>query len=250
MATLDPVTACLIAAVMVGVIVIVVQRMKSKTAPIPTTSKTFAKRKLLGKVSKAKTTGMGSGARPKLGSTSGIYGVGGGGMSGFNAEAYKGGGISATPTALDATGMGEHPSTYNYHANAREMFAGTGMMPPAIAATPNQSAQWIQAQAAARASAEPRTSLDSQLTAPVVSSLDPQSMTENPLDPYLENITFHLTAFKNRNTNFDPRGQPAFDTNFLTGTDQLVNIRNVERLAYHGPGHQITGCSAAAPPRY
>lgn len=240
MSNLDPVTACLIAAVMVGVIVIVIRG--AKNGKPTTTTKTFARRKLFGIAGKATTTGMGSGKRPPSGRPGGMYGVGGGGMSGFNAEAMNG-------RSRGGTGAGEQPPNYNYKPNARDMFAGASA-PPAIAATPNQSAQWVRSQAMARAAAEPRTSLDSQLTAPVVSSLDPQSMTQNPLDPYLNNITFHLTAFKNRNTNFDPRGQPALDQNFLQGSDQLVQIRNVERLVYHGPGHQITGCAPAAPPRY
>lgn len=252
LSNLDPVTACLIAAVMVGVIFIMIRgaRTKRKTSMMMPTSKMFAKRKLFGVIGKQPGSGTGTGKTNAAGKTKGVYGLGGSGSSGFMAEAMGDAGASPVSKFLaQSVGQGEHPSTYNYHANAREMFAGTST-PPAIAATPNQSAAWVRAQAMARASAEPRTSLDSQLVAPVVSSMDPQNMTENPMDPYLENITFHLTAYKNRNTNFDPRGQPALDPNFLTGSDQLVQIRNVERLAYHGPGHQITGCAPAAPPRY
>lgn len=163
-------------------------------------------------------------------------------------DTLYGAGGSPTHSGLRAHTMPTSKGETYHVKSGREMY--TKASPTQLAATPAISAQWLAAQAQARAAAQPRIGPHSQLDAPVVSSLDPQSMTQNPLDPYLENITYHLSTFRNRNSNFDPRGQPALDQNFLIGTDQLVNPRNLERLAYHGPSHQITGCSEARPPRY
>lgn len=209
--SLAPLQACLVSVVLVAVVYILFFRA--------TNGSTSSLRSRLAMISPKK------GAGPKTGKVGGIFGNKGGGRSGFSYD------------------------TYHYKPNARKMYAGSDPA-PRLTATPNTTAQWIAANAAARASAEPRTSSYSQLEAPVVSSLDPHSMTQNPLDPYLENITYHLSTYRGRNANFDPRGQPELASDFLDGTDQLVNVRNIERLAYHGPSHQITGCTTANPPRY
>jgi len=220
---MKPFTACIVTALLVGVIYIVVCGVKTRRQY--SYARTFQKPP--SKVGRSKDTAKGSGAGPKFANPKGMYGHGGPGTSGFK-------------------------ETYHYKPNARSSL----VRPPRPAgsasqgATAQQDAQWIAANLAARAAAQPQTSAYSQLEAPVVSSLDPQSMQENPLDPYLENITYHLTTYKNRNNSFDPRGQPALDPEFLSGHKQLVNSRNMERLAYHGPNAQITGCADHGAPRY
>lgn len=220
---MKPVTACLVTALVVGVIYAVVCGMKTSLNQRRSYARSY--RRPPGKVGRVKGSGKGSGQGPKFANPKGMYGKGGPGQSGFE--------------------------TYHYKPNARDnnrLPRPAGSM--SSAASAKADALWVGANQAARAAAQPQTSAYSQLEAPVVSSLDPQSMEQNPLDPYLENITYHLTTYKNRNNNFDPRGQPALDPSFLSAQNQLVNPRNMERLAYHGPNHQIEGCASAANPRY
>lgn len=207
---LAPLQACLVSAVLVAVVYIIF--FHATTSSNGNMAGLYRRLGMKGKT-------------PTSGKVGGLFGGKGVGHSGFSYD------------------------TYHHKPNARKMYAGADPA-PRLTATPNTTAQWIAANAAARAAAEPRTSSYSQLEAPVVSSMDPHTMTQNPLDPYLENITYHLSTYRGRNHNFDPRGQPELASDFLVGTDQLVNVRNIERLAYHGPSHQITGCNTPLPPRY
>lgn len=150
------------------------------------------------------------------------------------------------PSARSSTPVSSLAATYYHKPNAREMY--TPQKPPADI---KSLQQWTQANAQARRAANPQRTPYSLLEAPVVSHLDPHQMTENPLDPFQDNIYYTLTTFKNRNTNFDPRGQPELPADWQSGGgDSLIQIRNVERLAYHGASHQITGCVAAKAPKY
>lgn len=220
---MSPFMTCMVTALLVGVIYVVVCGVRQGGR------RTYARRfpRRLGKVGRAATSGKGNNTKPKFANPKDFYGGGGPGHSGFR-------------------------ETYHNKPNARSSL----VRPPRPAgsmsqgATAKQDAQWVQANLAARAASQPNVSAYSQLEAPVVSSLDPHSFEENPLDPFLNNITFHLTTYKNRNNNFDPRGQPALDPKFLSAQNQLVNPRNMERLAYHGPNHQIEGCADSSPPRY
>ncbi len=165
------------------------------------------------------------------------YGMGGRGRAGLHHDPLK---------------AAAKYGSYYYNPNAQEMYSGSGSaLVQAPASTPKTSAQWIAANAAARAASQPRTSLHSQFEAPIVSSLDPHRMEMNPLDPFLDNILFQVSTFRNRrNANFDLRGQAPIDDDFLVGTDQLVNPRSTARLSQHGIYHQITSCSEPKAPRY
>lgn len=121
--------------------------------------------------------------------------------------------------------------------------SGMSQRQPATARTQQQ---WLEANAQARLAAQPRSGPYSQLDQPVVSSLDPHKMTQNPLDPFQDNIYYLLSVYRNRNANIDPRGQPAHPPDIFSGQDQLVQVRNTARLMQHGSYVQITGC---APPR-
>lgn len=141
--------------------------------------------------------------------------------------------------------------SYGYKASAREMYPGNAssvVIPDE--STPQTAADWIQSTASQRARSAPQISKHSQFIAPVVSALDPHDYEENPLDPFLDDILMQVPTYKNRNANLDARGQPHVDPNFLEGSDQLIPVRNTERLAYHGKSHQITGCTTQEYPRY
>ena len=139
--------------------------------------------------------------------------------------------------------------SYYYKPNVREMYPQGG-----VSKQPNDIRTlklWQEANAKARLNAQPRKGPYSQFDAPIVSHLDPHQMKQNPLDPFQDNVLFTLTTFKNRNTNFDPRGQPQLPSGWQSQQgDSLIQIRNVERLAYHGPSHQIGGCVEPRPPKY
>lgn len=140
--------------------------------------------------------------------------------------------------------------SYFYKPNAREMFPTGGVSkPPADMQTMRQ---WQMANARARLSSMPRQGAFSQFDAPMVSHLDPHQMKENPLDSYFDNVLMTLTTFKNRNNVFDPRGEPDLPPDWQSSgdSDSLVQIRNVERLAYHGPISQIVGCTPTRKPKY
>lgn len=115
---------------------------------------------------------------------------------------------------------------------------------------PRSKQQWVEANAAARLAAQPRAGPYSQLSSPVVTTVNPYELTQNPLDPFQDNIYYILSAYRGRNTNFDLRGQPNFPRDFLQGQDQLVESNVVEKLVTHGPDIQITGCRPPRPPRY
>ncbi len=117
-------------------------------------------------------------------------------------------------------------------------------------ATAKTRQAWIEANAQSRLAAQPQSGPYSQQQAPVINSLDPHSMTQNPLDPHQDNIYYMLSVFKGRNTNFDLRGQPALPADWQNGQDQLVNPSTLARLAYHGPSHQIQGCVTPSAPKY
>lgn len=177
-------------------------------------------------------------------------GLGSYGMGGSNGGI--GGGFHPLPHKVAAAY--KSGATFHYKPHAREMFAGgKGGLHPFMqqpGSTPQTSADWLVANSQARASGLMQISPHTQFSKPVVSSLDPHRMEENPLDPFQDNILYHLSTYRNRNNSFDLRGQPYIDPDFLKGQDQLVNVRNVERLAYHGRSHQIVGCSQAQFPRY
>ena len=110
---------------------------------------------------------------------------------------------------------------------------------------------WLIANANARVASQPWYGPYSQLDSPMVQShLDPHALHQNPLDPYLDNIFYTVSTYRGRNTNFDLRGQPELPPGWNEGTDQLIHPHVVERLHYHGSGHQIEACKAAKPPRY
>ncbi len=153
----------------------------------------------------------------------------------------------------DSTGRYMHP-------------AQLAQKPPA---TPKTEQEWMLAQTKARISAQPKAGPYSQLDAPVISSLDPSQLTQNPLIPFQDQIQFMLTTFKNRNANHDLRGQPPLPADWNTGQDQLVQVRSVARLDRHGAAHQskcrlvfvfyamsktlcvvVTGCTTARAPMY
>ncbi len=173
----------------------------------------------------------------------GAYGFGGSGSGGY---------VPHPPSAAAKYGAGGE--TYHWKPQAREMYRGQGKLSKLVqpmGSTPQTNADWIQANANARAYSAPRTSLHSQFTAPVVSSLNPHEYDQNPQDPFLDDILFQVSAFRNRrNVSYDPRGQIYTDPNALHGIDQLVPIRTSERLATHGKSHQIQGCTEMEHPRY
>lgn len=141
--------------------------------------------------------------------------------------------------------------SYYYKPSAREMYPGDAYSliqkaPPTV----RTNQQWIDANATARLAAQPRTGPFTQLDTPVVSSLNPHQMVQNPLDPFQTNIYYMLQTFKKRNNSTDPRGQPGLPSDWLGDTDQLVQIRNVARLEAHGNSIQITGCTAPRAPVY
>lgn len=143
-------------------------------------------------------------------------------------------------------------NTYYYKGDAREMYPNNGDLidPQKVPSTLDSMQSWQQANAKARMAANPRAGPYSQFEVPVVSSLDPHQMTENPLDTFQDNIYFTLTTFKNRNTNFDPRGQPPLPPDWQDDQSQLVQVRNLERIAYHGAQAQISGCMVPSKPKY
>lgn len=142
--------------------------------------------------------------------------------------------------------------TYYYNPNGRQTFPDDSFsLIQKMPSTVRTQQEWLQAQSQARLAAQPRVGPFSQLDAPVVSSLDPHELTQNPLDPFQDNVLYMLSTFRNRNSNTDPRGQPALDPNWQVGTDQLVQIRNVARLDAHGNnGSGITGCNEPYAPKY
>jgi hypothetical protein len=143
-----------------------------------------------------------------------------------------------------------HNTRENYYdPNARTHGASYNLVQkqPATAKTRQD---WMQANAQSRLAAQPQSGPYSQLQAPVVSSLDPHSMTQNPLDPYQDNIYYMLSVYRGRNTNFDLRGQPDLPPDWQEGQDQLVNPSTLARLADHGPSTQITGCNTPKAPKY
>lgn len=143
------------------------------------------------------------------------------------------------------------PGSYYYNSTGRQMYPGNSFeLTQKMPATPRTQQEWLQANAQARLAAQPRAGPYSQLDQPVVSSLDPHAMTQNPLDSYQDNIYYLLSVYRNRNSNHDPRGQPALPSNWEQGQDQLVQIRNTARLDRHGASTQITGCSKAKAPVY
>jgi len=147
--------------------------------------------------------------------------------------------------------MPRNNKTIYYNPGHRELYSGenydTVQQGPA---TPRTAQQWMDANKAARLAAQPRAGPYSQLEQPVVSSMDPHQMIQNPLDPFQDNIYYMLSTFRGRNTNFDPRGQPEFSELHGVGQDQLVQPRNLARIDAHGPSHQITGCNAQKAPQY
>ena len=139
-----------------------------------------------------------------------------------------------------------------YNPNVRTNTGPSYNMQPDPPATPRTRQQWMEANAAARLAAQPRAGPYSQLSAPIVSSIDPHALTQNPLDPFQDNIYYLLTTYKGRNNNFDLRGDPPLQPGWLSGStqDQLVQIDSLERLTTYGSTTQITGCGPPPPIRY
>ena len=140
---------------------------------------------------------------------------------------------------------------YYYDGKARDLHYGDAysvvQKPPS---EPRDHHAWMLSQAQARLAAQPRTGPHSQLSQPIVSSLDPHKYVQNPLDSHQDNVMYTLSTFRNRNSNHDPRGQPELHSGWQQDTDQHVQIRNVERLDQHGRSHQIEGCTPASTPVY
>lgn len=142
--------------------------------------------------------------------------------------------------------------SYYYDPNGRQSYPGDSFsLVQKMPNTVRTQQEWLQANAQARLAAQPRAGPFTQLDTPVVSSLDPHEMTQNPLDPHQNNIYMKLSTFRGRNSSHDPRGQPELERNWASGNDQLVQIRNVARLDAHGNDDSgIIGCKARTAPKY
>jgi len=239
------ISGLIVAAVLIFVIPVVNDVLDSRT---PTHAELTSYRKSLDKKNNMTRNGEVSWQNDR---GFGLFGTNGSGYAGFTRDMSQPG--------------------FNFKPRARELLQQSGMDSSiqtqqeitTPAPGPANDAKWLVVNAAEavseqtmvdnaaqRQESQPYVSPYSMYDKPAVASINPSDLQTNPVDPFLDNVLFQLSTFRNRNASFDPRGQAEVPDDFVGHTDQLVPIRNLERLAYHGPSHQITGCTKQFFPRY